>query len=287
MATAQDLLVEVGLPGSATTLDSNYTIGDATVTVVSTTNWPATGKPVIFAIDEATVIDGKQVQTAGTYNVFEGIVASATSISNVDQEIGSGDRNYTAGVLTRVYIPVSTENINRIVEWGTAHANQDGTLKDDAVTEDVIADDSITNAKLDTTAGELGGVWTDWTPSYTGFAIEDATVVAKYTQLGKTIHGFLSITFGSSTTITSGIISLPVTAASAFSTKKIIGNIYIDDVSGVDIGGVIRSESTTTMRPLVLNAAGTYATLAGTSGSVPITWVSGDIIEFTFTYEAA
>lgn len=136
---ATDLLVEVGDPGSATTLDSNYTINDSTVTVVSTTNWPATGKAVIFAIDEAEVINGEESQIAGTYNEFEGTVASATSISNVNWQRGSGDRNYTAGSLTRVYIPVSAERENRIVEWGEAEHNKaDGTHTD-------ITADSVTS----------------------------------------------------------------------------------------------------------------------------------------------
>jgi hypothetical protein len=124
---AADYFVEVGDPGSATTLDSNYTIADSTVTVVSTTNWPSTGKAVIFAIDSATVIDGKEVQTAGTYCEFEGTVASATSITNVDYKRGDGDQNFSAGSLTRVYIPVSAERENRLITGLTTEHAQDGT----------------------------------------------------------------------------------------------------------------------------------------------------------------
>jgi len=132
--SAQDLFIEVGKPGSATTLDANYTAGDTSVAVVSTTNWPPVGKAVIFAIDNVKVVSGEEVQIQGTYNEFEGIVASATSISNVDQKLGSGDRDYAAGSLTRVYVPVSAERENRLAQGMAVEHNQDGTLKDDAAT---------------------------------------------------------------------------------------------------------------------------------------------------------
>lgn len=128
---AGDLLVEVGDPGTATTLSANYTPADTSVTVASTSNWPSTGKAVVFAIDSATVVDGKEVQTSGTYCEFEGTVASATSITNVDYKRGSGDQNFAAGALTRVYIPVSSERENRIVTWGgVEHSTADGTHTD-------------------------------------------------------------------------------------------------------------------------------------------------------------
>ena len=147
--SASDLFLNVGSPGSATTLDANYTAGGTSITVVSTTNWTATGEGVIFAMDEATVVDGQEVQTPGTYNEFEGTVASATSITNVDQKRGSGDRNYTAGSLTRVYIPVSAERENRLAEGMLVAHDQDGTLKAGAVdVAAVLASDVVTTAKI-------------------------------------------------------------------------------------------------------------------------------------------
>lgn len=128
-ASASDLLQEVGLPGSATNLaGSGYTIGGSSITVTSTTNWPtATG--LTFAIDRAEVIDGETVRIDGTYCEFVGTVASSTSITNVSKAFGP-DQDYPAGSLTRVYIPVSSERENRIVQWGTAQHKQDGTHDD-------------------------------------------------------------------------------------------------------------------------------------------------------------
>lgn len=140
-ASSNDLLMEVGI-ATATTLDANYTINDASITVVSTTNWPtATG--IIFAID---VVDSSGEQVPGTYNEYEGVVASATSITGVDHHNGT-DRNYSAGATTRVYIPVSAERENRIVEWGLAEHNQDGSHADvDATTLDVSGATTLTGA---------------------------------------------------------------------------------------------------------------------------------------------
>ena len=157
--SAQDLFIEVGKPGSATTLDANYTAGDTSVAVVSTTNWPPVGKAVIFAIDNVKVVSGEEVQIPGTYNEFEGIVASATSISNVDQKLGSGDRDYAAGSLTRVYVPVSAERENRLAQGMAVAHNQDGALKDSIVATAKIADNAVTTAKMadaSVTAEKLG-----------------------------------------------------------------------------------------------------------------------------------
>lgn len=126
-ATADDLFMEVGSPGTATTLSSpGYTAGGTSINVASTTNWPtATG--VIFAIDTVTVVNGVEVQDAGSYNEFEGTVASGTSITNVDWVNGNGDTNYSAGSTTRVYIPVSATRENRLAQGMVVEHAQDGT----------------------------------------------------------------------------------------------------------------------------------------------------------------
>lgn len=133
-----------------------YTIGASSITVGSTSNWPSdTG--VVFAIDEAEVVNGVEVQVPGTYNEYVGTVASGTSITNVSWALGTGDRNYAAGALTRVYIPVSATRENRIVDWGLAHANQDGTLKNNSVGTSQLTDKSVTLPKINggSTAGVL------------------------------------------------------------------------------------------------------------------------------------
>lgn len=184
-ASSQDKLMEVGI-ATATTLDANYTINDTSITVASTSGWPtATG--VAFAID---VVDSAGVQVPGTYNEYVGVVSSATSITSVDHMNGT-DRNYSAGATTRVYIPVSAERENRIVEWGVVQHKQDGTHADTITTNTInentpangvtidglnikdsklvtansvvtanITNDAVTATKIDwASTGADGGIW--------------------------------------------------------------------------------------------------------------------------------
>ena len=164
-AAATDLLQEVGI-ASATTLDSpGYTIGDTSITVVSVSTWPtATG--ITFAMDQ---VDAAGVQVAGTYNEYVGVKASATSITNVSHQNGT-NQNYTAGATTRVYIPVSAERENRIVEWGLQDHTQLGyheTLTDtngnewikqtattSAINEVTIANAAISNGPTISATGD-------------------------------------------------------------------------------------------------------------------------------------
>jgi hypothetical protein len=144
-ANANDLFMEVGSPGTATTLSSpGYESGVSTaVTVGSTSNWPTT-TGIIFAIDEATVdSDGNEVRVDGTYNEFEGVVASATSVTGVDYVGGDAERTYAAGALTRVYIPVSAERENRIVQGISVEHTQTG--RHSMTSPKVITDISDTN----------------------------------------------------------------------------------------------------------------------------------------------
>lgn len=125
-ASANDKLMKVGLSTATTLSAPGYTAGGTSINVGATTNWP-TDTGVIFAIDTVSIVNGIEVQVAGSYNEFVGTVATGTSITNVDWVDGNGDTNYSAGSTTRVYIPVSKTRENRIVTWGTAQHNQDGT----------------------------------------------------------------------------------------------------------------------------------------------------------------
>lgn len=149
MASSTDLLQEVGTPGTATTLASpGYTIGATSIVVASTANWPtATG--TTFAIDRSENVGGVERRIEGTYCEFVGVVSSATSITSVSKVFGTA-QDYPAGSTTRVYIPVSSERENRLVEWGLVHANQNGTLKDNSVGAAQISSGAVGESELAT-----------------------------------------------------------------------------------------------------------------------------------------
>jgi len=163
-ASQNDTYIKVG-EGTATTLASpGYTIGGTSATVVSTTNWP-TDTGVIFAIDTAEIINGEQVQVAGTYTEYEGTVATATSVTNVSLVSGT-PQNYSAGALTRVYIPLSAEVQNRMV---------DGLLVSHTQTGAMIASLPLTTPKITTSINDANGNEVIKTPA-TASAVNEITV---------------------------------------------------------------------------------------------------------------
>lgn len=129
-AAVTDLFTKVGNPGSATTLSApGYTIGDVSITVGSTTNWPSSSETkVIFAIDRAEILNGVETRVAGTYNEFEGIVTGANTIASLTKMYGTA-QNYAAGSLTRVYIPVASTRENEMVDGLNQDHNAKGNHK--------------------------------------------------------------------------------------------------------------------------------------------------------------
>lgn len=329
MAAANtDKFMEVGDPGTATTLSApGYSATDTSINVGSTTGWPsATG--VVFAIDTAEVIDGEEVQVAGTYNEFIGTVTDGTTIDNVDWVRGAGDTDYSAGSLTRVYIPVSAERENRLAQGMYAeHKQLDGSHSDITADSIVVADGGtldvdtineataangvsidgfavkdglvvggsgtgVSNAGLDTTAGELGGAWKSWTPTLSGITQVSGTIErAVYTQIGKTVHAYFEYTYKTGDTMGNGTISLPVTAVTDVTAARLhIGQAVFHDASGNQYTGAVRLESTTTARPFAHNNSGAYTYLSAiNNATIPFggAWLNNDKLLMYFSYEAA
>jgi hypothetical protein len=134
---ATDRFQKVGNPGSATTLASpGYVQGNTSISVGSTTNHP-TDTLYTFAIDRAQVVNGVETRIAGTYCEFEGIVTGASTIGSVVKKFGNG-QDYVAGALTRVYIPVTGNRENALIDGLNQDHNGKGnhkTLTDDNANE--------------------------------------------------------------------------------------------------------------------------------------------------------
>lgn len=151
-ASESDYFQKVGRSTATTLSAPGYTIGDTSITVGSTTNW-ATTTGVTFAID---TIDSAGERVDGSYNVFRGTVASATSITNVTYVGGDANQNYSAGSTTRVYILLSSYRDNRMVDGLLVEHKQTGAHSD-------ITADSITNAGALTQTGALTlRSWDGW-----------------------------------------------------------------------------------------------------------------------------
>jgi len=287
-ASANDLLIKTG-EGTATTLSSpGYTIGNTSVTVVSTTNWP-TDTGVIFAIDTAEIVDGEQVQVAGTYCEFEGVVSGATSITSVDLVTGT-PQNYAAGALTRVYIPLSSEVQNRMVAHNLEQHAQDGTHTD--ITADSVATDTITEKT--TAAGvtiDSFGIkdgspknWDGWiTPDETWTYASASTFTVPGDQTAKYIKGtrlkwtqttvkygvVASSTYGASTTVTI-IVNTDHTIANA----AITANYY---------SYAVRPQG----YPAEFNYTPTWTNVSGGTATYAVYSVNGKTVHFRVKYTLA
>lgn len=152
------------------------------------------------------------------------------------------------------------------------------------------------NVALTSTSTELNnlhsktlglGNWGTWTPTFGNFTKGSATIVAKYIQIGKTIHYYLGVTLAADSSMgTNPYFSLPVASASILG-STIIGEVYVLDSGTAEFLGKVLILPTTTAEPVINNASGTYLTFTRFSSSVPMTWTTNDRLIITGTYEAA
>ncbi len=134
--------------------------------------------------------------------------------------------------------------------------------------------------------GKLAGLvdndaWISWTPTFTNFTKGNATIDAHYKQIGKTVFYRLSITLGSTSSMsTSPTFSLPVTA------NFISGGFPIG--SGRVNNSVARpceaKATSSTAALLVFYSAATNYDLSITA-TAPETWTTGHSLQINGFYE--
>ena len=146
---------------------------------------------------------------------------------------------------------------------------------------------TYTQSQVDGFVTSLGGTntpWVSYTPTYSGLTIGNATVDAKYKQIGKTVIGRVNVKLGSTSSVTGTIaISPPIT--------PIVGTNYSYNCNLVDagtayyVGHAVYEGTRFTI--FAVGTGATYATVPNTSSTVPFTWTTNDEIFLTFTYEVA
>jgi hypothetical protein len=137
---------------------------------------------------------------------------------------------------------------------------------------------TVTNAMLATTTGELGGGWSTYTPTLTGFSGTPTISYAKYKQIGKTVSVAMGC-IGTSNS-TQKFVSLPVPAASWQDTTQ-LGLIVSGDGSSNYAGTSVYRSATSNVQ--------IYHGMAGASGNPFTAWASSGTASFNvgITYEAA
>lgn len=150
-----------------------------------------------------------------------------------------------------------------------------------------LADGTVTNAKLDSTAGAAGGAWLAWTPTFTNLTVGNGVHASSYTQIGKTIIARLQFTLGTTSSMATGTttFTLPVTSVSAYIAGCHMGTARANTNTASML--IVRWASTTTGDLKSELASGTYLAEDQQSATVPGTWGTGSTIVGTFTYQAA
>lgn len=133
------------------------------------------------------------------------------------------------------------------------------------------------------------GAWQSWAPTLSGGWLNgNGTWEAFYTQIGKTVHVDAAFTLGSTTTKgTTLTMSLPVTAKRpGTNTSRTIGNAIAFLGSGFHALTMLQN-ATTTVTLYAINSGSAYAQAASITTAIPATWVTGDRLHVSLTYEAA
>jgi hypothetical protein len=161
-------------------------------------------------------------------------------------------------------------------------------ITDKRINITTVAPGFVTNESLSTTAGDIGGAWKAWTPTFTNMAGGTLTE-ALYTQIGKTVfYRFLYTTSGANI---SGSVSFspPITAKAygGVSVDQQVGTVKYTDTGVSEPYGAVVLDTTTKFKLVVFTAGGAYVYNSNLSSIIPFTWGNGDIIAVSGFYQVA
>lgn len=150
-----------------------------------------------------------------------------------------------------------------------------------------VAGEVVTAALLNTHLRDnlkaVGDAWTTYAPTWTGVTVGNGTVDARYSQYGKTVHFFIQITWGSTTSFTGNQqVTAPVAARAGTTWAHRCD--YVDTGSGRVIGHGEHSGSNIILY-VTSATAGAYERQI--SPTIPFTWANTDVLIVHGTYETA
>ena len=146
----------------------------------------------------------------------------------------------------------------------------------------------LSAARLNNMEAGISPVYASYTPTWassgTAPVIGNGVFVAQWLQIGKLVHFFGTVTFGSSSTFGSGTytFTLPVTA----SVLNPAGGVFLFDSSASNYA--LATAFLTSSTAFQITYGATYlGALTHVGASAPWTWATSDQIGWNLTYEAA
>jgi hypothetical protein len=131
------------------------------------------------------------------------------------------------------------------------------------------------------------GVWTNFTPSFTGVTVGNGTLVARYRKVGKTVELYVKLTLGSTSSLSGSLnyFALPFNLAYSGDGSTCSGGIQdvspaTNFISGPEFNG----------NNIILTLFATNTTWlinSRVTSTNPFTWTTGDYFWLQATYEAA
>jgi hypothetical protein len=127
-----------------------------------------------------------------------------------------------------------------------------------------------------------------WTPSWSQITLGNATSSGHYTKIGDVVYATAKLVYGSTSSLGSGNViasNLPFTSANKDVPWGVV-NILDQGVAGY-IGSCRILPNTANVDLFVNDAFSTYVRNVRVTTGVPMTWATGDTLEFSITYHAA
>jgi hypothetical protein len=172
-------------------------------------------------------------------------------------------------------------------------------VNEDTATGDIIANQLVTVVydgtnfqMINPVAGLYSGP-ISFTPSWTNLTIGNGTQAGYYTQVGKWVEFYISLTFGSTTSISGAVaVAYPVgSAATTFGQLRMpVGMVTLEDNGTNNFVGIVRANAaapTVRMDIMAQGSASTYVDNTGVTSTIPFTWTTNDQMMIHGRYEIA
>lgn len=143
----------------------------------------------------------------------------------------------------------------------------------------------VANSAASTGLSWNAGNWTDWTPTLTNITVGNGTLVARYVKIGKTVHWYFRIIFGSTTSFGAyTAFTLPIAPWSGQFQYNARGLLRDAGTAWYYCSAIVEN---TDVYPNVELVSGTYSVDRSVSSTVPFTWTTNDAMQLAGTYEVA